>query len=209
MMKLIEMKLKDFIEELSSDSPAPGGGSVAALAGALSSALSSMVCNLTIGKEKYKDVEYDMEKILDRVEDIRERFMELIDRDTEAFNRVMDAFKLPKNTEEEKKIRKEKIQDALKGAALVPLETARMCAEMIELCKEIAEKGNKNSITDVGVAAIMAKAGLESAILNVKINLKLISDERFIESLLYEIDVLKNNIEGVMKDVEEIVSSHT
>jgi len=208
-MKLIEMKLKDFIEELSSDSPAPGGGSVAALAGALSSALSSMVCNLTIGKEKYKDVEYDMEKILDRVEDIRERFMELIDRDTEAFNRVMDAFKLPKNTEEEKKIRKEKIQDALKGAALVPLETARMCAEMIELCKEIAEKGNKNSITDVGVAAIMAKAGLESAILNVKINLKLISDERFIESLLYEIDVLKNNIEGVMKDVEEIVSSHT
>ncbi|HHF58636.1 MAG TPA: methenyltetrahydrofolate cyclohydrolase [Thermoplasmatales archaeon] len=208
MMKLIEMKLKDFIDELSSDSPAPGGGSVAALAGALSSALSSMVCNLTIGKEKYKDVEYDMEKILDRVEDIRERFMELIDRDTEAFNRVMDAFKLPKNTEEEKKIRREKIQDALKGAALVPLETARLCAEMIELCKEIAEKGNKNSITDVGVAAIMAKAGLESAILNVKINLKSINDENFIESLLYEIDILKNNIEEVMKDVEEIVSSH-
>jgi len=207
-MKLIEMKLKDFIDELSSDSPAPGGGSVAALAGALSSALSSMVCNLTIGKEKYKDVEYDMEKILDRVEDIRERFMELIDRDTEAFNRVMDAFKLPKNTEEEKKIRREKIQDALKGAALVPLETARLCAEMIELCKEIAEKGNKNSITDVGVAAIMAKAGLESAILNVKINLKSINDENFIESLLYEIDILKNNIEEVMKDVEEIVSSH-
>ena len=208
-MKLIEMKLKDFIEELSSDSPAPGGGSVAALAGALSSALSSMVCNLTIGKEKYKDVEYDMEKILDRVENIRGRFMELVDRDTEAFNRVMDAFKLPKNTEEEKKVRKEKIQEALKEAALVPLETARLCAEMIELCREIAEKGNKNSITDVGVSAIMAKAGLESAILNVKINLKSINDEKFIESLLYEIDVLKNNIEEVMKDVEEIVSSHT
>ncbi len=208
-MKLIEMKLKDFIEELSSDSPAPGGGSVAALAGALSSALSSMVCNLTIGKEKYKDVEYDMEKILDRVENIRERFMELVDRDTEAFNRVMDAFKLPKNTEEEKKVRKEKIQEALKEAALVPLETARLCAEMIELCREIAEKGNKNSITDVGVSAIMAKAGLESAILNVKINLKSINDEKFIESLLYEIDVLKSNIEEVMKDVEEIVSSYT
>ncbi len=208
-MKLIEMKLKDFIEELSSDSPAPGGGSVAALAGALSSALSSMVCNLTIGKEKYKDVEYDMEKILDRVENIRGRFMELIDRDTEAFNRVMDAFKLPKNTEEEKKIRKEKIQEALNEAALAPLETARLCAEMIELCREIAEKGNKNSITDVGVSAIMAKAGLESAILNVKINLKSINDEKFIESLLYEIDALKSNIEEVMKDVEEIVSSYT
>jgi len=207
-MKLIEMKLKDFIEELSSDSPAPGGGSVAALAGALSSALSSMVCNLTIGKEKYKDVEYDMEKILDRVENIRGRFMELIDRDTEAFNRVMDAFKLPKNTEEEKKVRKEKIQEALKEAALVPLETARLCAEMIELCKEIAEKGNKNSITDVGVAVMMAKAGLESAILNVKINLKSIDDKKFIESLLYEIDVLKSNMEEAMKDVEEIVSSY-
>ncbi|RLF54549.1 MAG: methenyltetrahydrofolate cyclohydrolase, partial [Thermoplasmata archaeon] len=194
-MKLVDMRLRDFVDELSSDSPAPGGGSVAALAGALSSALSSMVCNLTIGKEKYKDVEHDMERLLDRVEDMKRRFMDLIDRDTEAFNKVMEALKLPKETDEEKRIRKEKIQDALKGAALVPLETARMCAEMIELCKEVAEKGNKNSITDVGVAAIMAKAGLESAILNVKINLKSINDEKFIESLLYEIDVLKNNTE--------------
>lgn len=207
-MKLVDMRLRDFVDELSSDSPAPGGGSVAALAGALSSALSSMVCNLTIGKEKYKDVEHDMERILDRVEDMKRRFMDLIDRDTEAFNKVMEALKLPKETDEEKRIRKEKIQDALKGAALVPLETARMCAEMIELCKEVAEKGNKNSITDVGVAAIMAKAGLESAILNVKINLKSINDEKFIESLLYEIDVLKNNTEEAMRDVEEVVSSY-
>ena len=207
-MKLVDMRLRDFVDELSSDSPAPGGGSVAALAGALSSALSSMVCNLTIGKEKYKDVEHDMERLLDRVEDMKRRFMDLIDRDTEAFNKVMEALKLPKETDEEKRIRKEKIQDALKGAALVPLETARMCAEMIELCKEVAEKGNKNSITDVGVAAIMAKAGLESAILNVKINLKSINDEKFIESLLYEIDVLKNNTEEAMRDVEEVVSSY-
>lgn len=207
-MKLVDMRLRDFVDELSSDSPAPGGGSVAALAGALSSALSSMVCNLTIGREKYKDVEQDMERILDRVEDMKRRFMDLIDRDTEAFNKVMEALKLPKETDEEKRIRKEKIQDALKGAALVPLETARMCAEMIELCKEVAEKGNKNSITDVGVAAIMAKAGLESAILNVKINLKSINDEKFIESLLYEIDVLKNNTEEAMRDVEEVVSSY-
>ena len=207
-MKLVDMRLRDFVDELSSDSPAPGGGSVAALAGALSSALSSMVCNLTIGKEKYKDVEHDMERLLDRVEDMKRRFMDLIDRDTEAFNKVMEALKLPKETDEEKRIRKEKIQDALKGAALVPLETARMCAEMIELCKEVAEKGNKNSITDVGVAAIMARAGLESAILNVKINLKSINDEKFVESLLYEIDVLKNNTEEAMRDVEEVVSSY-
>jgi len=207
-MKLIEMKLKDFIDELSSDSPAPGGGSVAALAGALSSALSSMVCNLTIGKEKYKDVEYDMENLLERLQDIKKRLLDLIDEDTRAFNRVMEAFKLPKNTEEEKKIRKEKIQEALKKAALVPLETARLCAEIIEISKEVAEKGNKNSITDAGVSMIMADAGLKSAILNVKINLKSIEDEKFVEGLLYELEVLEKNSKETVREVDEIVSSY-
>lgn len=207
-MKLVEMKISEFIEELSSDSPAPGGGSVAALSGALSAALSSMVCNLTIGKEKYKDVEYDMENILERLQNIRKRLLEIIDEDTEAFNQVMDAFKLPKNTEEEKKVRKEKIQEALKKAALVPLETARLCAEIIEISKEVAEKGNKNSITDAGVSMIMADAGLKSAILNVKINLKSIEDEKFVDSLIYELDVLERNSRETAKDVEEIVSSY-
>jgi len=207
-LKLVEMKISEFIEELSSDSPAPGGGSVAALSGALSAALSSMVCNLTIGKEKYKDVEYDMENILERLQNIRKRLLEIIDEDTEAFNQVMDAFKLPKNTEEEKKVRKEKIQEALKKAALVPLETARLCAEIIEISKEVAEKGNKNSITDAGVSMIMADAGLKSAILNVKINLKSIEDEKFVDSLIYELDVLERNSRETAKDVEEIVSSY-
>ena len=207
-MKLVEMKISEFIEELSSDSPAPGGGSVAALSGALSAALSSMVCNLTIGKEKYKDVEYDMENILERLQNIRKRLLEIIDEDTKAFNQVMDAFKLPKNTEEEKKVRKEKIQEALKKAALVPLETARLCAEIIEISKEVAEKGNKNSITDAGVSMIMADAGLKSAILNVKINLKSIEDEKFVDSLIYELDVLERNSRETAKDVEEIVSSY-
>ena len=208
MMKLIEMKLKDFIDELSSDSPAPGGGSVAALAGALSSALSSMVCNLTIGKEKYKDVEYDMENLLERLQDIKKRLLDLINEDTRAFNRVMEAFKLPKNTEEEKKIRKEKIQEALKKATLVPLETARLCAEIIEISKEVAEKGNKNSITDAGASLIMAEAGLDIAILNVKINLKSIEDEKFVDSLMYEVDVLKRNSEETAGDAREIVESY-
>jgi len=207
-LKLVEMKISEFIEELSSDSPAPGGGSVAALSGALSAALSSMVCNLTIGKEKYKDVEYDMENILERLQNIRKRLLEIIDEDTKAFNQVMDAFKLPKNTEEEKKVRKEKIQEALKKAALVPLETARLCAEIIEISKEVAEKGNKNSITDAGVSMIMADAGLKSAILNVKINLKSIEDEKFVDSLIYELDVLERNSRETAKDVEEIVSSY-
>ncbi len=207
-MKLVEMKISEFIEELSSDSPAPGGGSVAALSGALSAALSSMVCNLTIGKEKYKDVEYDMENILERLQNIKKRLLEIIDEDTEAFNQVMDAFKLPKNTEEEKKVRKEKIQEALKKAAHVPLETARLCAEIIEISKEVAEKGNKNSITDAGVSMIMADAGLKSAILNVKINLKSIEDEKFVDSLIYELDVLERNSRETAKDVEEIVSSY-
>lgn len=207
-MKLIEMKIRDFIEELSSDSPAPGGGSVAALSGALSAALSAMVCNLTTGKEKYKDVEYDMEDILERVENIKKRLLEIIDEDTEAFNKVMQAYKLPRDTEEEKKIRKERIQEALKKAALVPLETARLCADMIEISKEVAEKGNKNSITDAGISTIMAYAGLRAAILNVKINLRSIDDSRFVNSLIYELDVLEKNSEETVKDVEEIVSSY-
>ncbi|HDO19205.1 MAG TPA: methenyltetrahydrofolate cyclohydrolase [Thermoplasmatales archaeon] len=208
MTKLVDMKIKEFLEELASDSPAPGGGSVAALSGALAAALSSMVCNLTIGKEKYADVEDEMEDVLERCNNVMKRLIEIIDEDTEAFNMVMEAFKLPKGTDEEKMIRKERIQESLKKASLVPLETARLCVEIMELARVVTEKGNKNSITDAAVSAILAKAGLESAILNVKINLKSINDERFIDSLNYEMEVLERNSEDSMKSIMEIVTSY-
>ncbi len=201
MTKLVDMKIKDFLDETASKAPTPGGGSVAALAGALAAALSSMVCNLTKGKERYSNVWDKMEEMLYRSEKIRRKLEILIDKDTESFNKVMEAFNLPKESEEEKEIRKRKIQEALKGAAIVPLKTARECNEIAEVAKIIAEKGNQNSITDAVASAIMAEAGLRIAILNVKINISSIKDSRFVENIGYEIDILEKNIKEKTKEI--------
>jgi len=207
MKKLVDLKVKSFLDEVASESPAPGGGSVAALAGALGAALSAMVCNLTLNKEKFVSVHDEIEEVLERCEHTRERLTDIIDKDTEAFNKVMDAIKLPKGTEEEQKKRKKELQKALKGAALVPLETARLCAEVIELSKVVAQKGNQNSITDAASSAIIAEAGFRAAILNVKINLASIKDKKFVEEISYEIEMIEKNMEDGIKEVMDIVGS--
>ena len=207
MKKLVDLKVKSFLDEVASESPAPGGGSVAALAGALGAALSAMVCNLTLNKEKFASVHDEIEEVLERCEHTRERLTDIIDKDTEAFNKVMDAIKLPKDTEEEQKKRKKELQKALKGAALVPLETARLCAEVIELSKVVAQKGNQNSITDAASSAIIAEAGFRAAILNVKINLASIKDKKFVEEISYEIEMIEKNMEDGIKEVMDIVGS--
>jgi len=207
MKKLVDLRIKPFLDEVASESPAPGGGSVAALAGALGAALSEMVCNLTLNKEKFASVHDEMREVLERSEHIRKRLTDIIDKDTEAFNKVMDALKLPKDTEEEKKKRKNEIQKALKGAALVPLETARLCGEVIELSKIVSEKGNQNSITDAASSAILAKAGFNAAILNVKINLASIKDKKFVEDISYEIEMIEKNVENGFKEVMDLVGS--
>ena len=184
---LASMKINVFISELASNSPAPGGGSVAALSGALGAALSSMVCNLTIGKDKYVDVQNEIKSVLVKSEKIRNRLTELIDEDTNAFNDVMKAFKMPKETDQQMKKRTNAIQDGYKVAANVPLDTAKTCTEILDLALIVAKKGNQNSITDAAVSAIMAKAGVESAILNVKINLSSIKDEKFVKKVKSEI----------------------
>jgi len=175
---LIDKKVHNFLDELASNSPTPGGGSVAALAGALGAALISMVGNLTIGKKKYEDVEEDIKKIISSSEKLRYELSQLIEEDVMAFNNFMATYKMPKETEDEKKIRAEKIQESLIEAAKVPLTVAYKCLEVLSLSKEVAEKGNINVISDAGVAALMAEAALESAILNVKINLTMIKDEK-------------------------------
>src|SRR5512140_1451810 len=142
-----------FLDELASSSPAPGGGSVAALAGALGAALTSMVCNLTIGKKKYADVEDDMKKIIVQSEDLRRRFTELIERDTHAFNKVMEAFGLPKETDPQKALRNAAVREATKEATLVPLEVMKHCIDALALAQEVASRGNANSISDAGVGA--------------------------------------------------------
>ena len=191
--RLASMSVKDFLSELASSSPAPGGGSVAALSGALGAALSSMVCNLTIGKEKYLDVQDEIKKVLRKSETLRKKLTTLIDKDTQAFNDVMKAFKMPKETEEQKNNRSKAIQDGYKVAASVPLETARICEEILDVAMVVAEKGNTSSITDAAMSAIMAKAGVEGAILNVKINLGSIKDEKFVEKMRKELDEIEKN----------------
>ena len=202
---LASMKVNGFLSELASNSPAPGGGSVAALSGSLGAALSSMVCNLTVGKEKYADVQDEIKKALKQSELLRKELIDLIDNDTEAFNDVIKGFKMPKETEEQKKKRSAEIQKGYKKAAQVPLKTAETCEKILDVAKVVAEKGNVNSITDAAVSAIMAKAGVEGAILNVKINLGSIKDEAFVKKISSELDALQKNASTKTEDILKIV----
>ena len=205
---LASMKVNGFLSELASNSPAPGGGSVAALAGSLGAALSSMVCNLTVGKEKYADVQDEIKTTLKKSEKLRKELTRLIDEDTDAFNDVMKAFKMPKETEEQKKKRSQAIQDGYKLATNVPLKTAKTCASILDVAMVVAEKGNKSSITDAAVSALMAQAGVISAILNVKINLGSIKDEGFVKKISSDLDKLEKNSADKTSKILKIVNSN-
>lgn len=196
-----EMKIKNFMDLLASSSATPGGGSVAALTGAMGAALLSMVSNLTLGKEKYRDIEDEIKGLLKRSESLRAQLEKLTEEDVEAFNQLMAVMKLPKNNEKEKKDRDQRLQIALIEAARVPLEVAKKSKEIIDMGQEIASKGNKNAISDVGVGVILAEAALESAIINVKINLKLIRDESIKKEITEEI----NNITELVKEEKDKV----
>ncbi len=176
---LTSMTINRFLDECASNSPAPGGGSVAALSGALGAALTSMVCSLTIGKKKYADVEGEMKSVLQRSEELRKTFASLIDQDTEAFNKVMEAFGLPKETDDQKALRSAAIQGATKEAALIPLRAMKLVIDALALARIVAEKGNVNSASDAGVSALMLQACCEGAALNVRINLGSITDQEF------------------------------
>jgi len=203
---LASSTVKDFLSELASSSPAPGGGSVAALSGALGAALSSMVCNLTIGKEKYLDVQDEIKEVLKKSEALRKKLTVLIDKDTRAFNDVMKAFKMPKETEEQKNKRSNAIQDGYKVAASVPLETARICEEILDVAMIVAEKGNQSSITDAAISSIMAKAGVEGAILNVKINLGSIKDEKFVKKIRKELEEIEKDSTSKTEKILKLVA---
>ncbi|PNR96631.1 cyclodeaminase/cyclohydrolase family protein [Petrotoga sp. 9PWA.NaAc.5.4] len=180
--------IKEFLEKLSSKEPTPGGGSVAALAGALASSLGCMVSNLTIGKKKYMDVEEEIKKVYSLLEEYQNKFLEEMEEDAKAFNKVIEALKLPKNTEEEKKIREEKIQEATKEATLTPLKIAQDALEVMELTEIIVKKGYKMALSDAAIAGIMAKTAVISGIYNVKINLPLLKDQEFVKELKRKIE---------------------
>lgn len=202
---LIDKKVSNFLNELASNSPTPGGGSVAALVGALGAALISMVGNLTIGKKKYEGVEEDFKEIISSSEKLRYELSRLIEEDVKVFNDFMATYKMPKETEDEKKVRAEKVQESLIEAAKVPLRVAYKCLDIMILSQETAEKGNINVISDAGVAALMAEAALESAILNVKINLKMIKDDKVRTELSSSIKEILLKEKGQKEKVLEIV----
>lgn len=179
---LTSLSVANFLNETASNSPAPGGGSVSALAASLGAALTSMVCRLTIGKNTNVTIQIELESILIKSEKLRARFSSLIDEDTEAFKKVMAAYKMPKETQEQLAQRTAAIQDAIKAATMVPLKLMELCGEAIDLLKTVAEKGNKNALSDAGVAALMVGAACEGAALNVQINVNGLKDSAFVET---------------------------
>ena len=180
---MINPKINSFLDELSSSSPAPGGGSVSALAGALASSLTSMVANLTFGKKKWNSLYEKMCFLGEKSQFLKDELTILIDEDTNAFNLVLNAYKLPSANNHDIKKRSLAIEEAMKYAASVPFKTLNLCAEAMELAKNAATYGNQNSISDSGVAAELAYAGANGAALNVKINLNEIKDKNFCDEM--------------------------
>jgi formiminotetrahydrofolate cyclodeaminase len=186
-----DQALGAFLDDLASERSTPGGGGAAAISGAMGAALVSMVCNLTIGKPKYAEVEAELKEVLAKSEELRAELTKATGDDVRAFDAVMSAYGLPKGeTDEAKAERTAKIQAALKVATDVPLECARLCAEVVKLSAVTAEKGNINVISDAGVAVQSAYAGLLSAALNVRVNAKSIKDRDFADGRLQELDAL-------------------
>ncbi len=204
---LIDNTVTGFLDEVASPSAAPGGGSVAALAGALGAALTAMVCRLTIGKKKYADVESEMQDVLGRVEELRRQFTALIEKDTEAFQAVMTAFSLPKETDEQKEVRRAAIQEATKAATLVPLQVMQLCERTLPLTQIVATKGNVNSLSDAGVAASMLHAACVGAAFNVHINLSTIQDDTFVHDTSVKAEGIRLAVEQLHASIQAHVQA--
>ncbi len=204
---LVEMKLTDFVDEVSRESPAPGGGSIAALSGSLGAALNSMVANLTANRRGSESIDDILNGAALQCQEIKQQLVSAIDDDTNAFNSYMDARRLPSKTDEEKKMRNEAMQSGLKEAVMVPLNTAKLSLNVIEISDTVARYGNPNSITDVGVGAQSAYTGVIGGIYNVLINLKDIKDEVFVNEMRKTCNELKFKAQSRLNKVLEFVES--
>ena len=194
---MIDKSVKELLDAISSKAPTPGGGSVAALAGAISCSLAAMVCNLTIGKKKYESVEEKMKELLEKAMELRRRFEELIDEDSKAFDEVMKAFKEGRDKE-----------TAFKKAAEVPMETASLSKEAMNIAYYVAIHGNKNAISDAGSSAYMAYSAFKMAVMNVKINLPYIEDEKFKNIAEEKIARMEKEIEQTFEKVKEALQEN-
>ena len=207
MSEIKDKSIQIFLDELASKSATPGGGSVSALMGAQSAALTSMVCNLTIGKPKYAEVEAEMQALLEKSEALRKKLTGLIKADVDVFNRLMAAYGLPKETDEDKAVRTEVIQTVLKAATEVPLDCARACAEAIELSRCAANKSSLGVISDAGAAVMAGYGGLKSAALNVYINTGSLKDRQFAEIKLAELATIIKDVDIAVEEVYQMVKT--
>ena len=189
---LINDSITEYLVKAAAGTAVPGGGSVAALNASLAAGLTEMVANLTVGKKGYEAVEEEMKALAGKASQLRNKLTAAIDQDADAYTEVMAAYKLPKTTDEETSLRKQKIQDAIKHAALVPLEVARDALAVIDLAGRAIRKGNKNAASDGAVAAMNARTAALAAIYNVRINLSSIKDDAFVEKLAQEVEYLQN-----------------
>lgn len=204
-MNLQDLTLKQFLEKTANNEPVPGGGSISALHGAVAAALTEMLANITIGKKNYSAVEETMKLNATKASALRTKFLTDIDRDAEAYNLVFQAFRLPKDTDEQKVLRSEKIQEATKVAAMVPMEVAERAFELLDLISETTREGNKNAITDGCVAMMTCRTAVLGALLNVRINLASIKDERFVKELSEKCNRIENETLRKEQELTEFV----
>jgi len=201
-----DLKVSEFLEALASKEPVPGGGSGAALAGALGAALVSMVCNLTVGKKGYEESWEPLAELRERSEALRVRIAELLEADTQAYSKVMEAYRLPRRTDAAKVARQEAMQAALRHAAEVPLQIAESCGEVVNLALPAAEMGNRWAVSDAGVAALLAEAAMHAALLNVEINLASIDDRTFVKVTRQRIEAMTGVRTRTKDRVQEVVA---
>ncbi|MEY3808611.1 MAG: hypothetical protein RI893_1587 [Pseudomonadota bacterium] len=207
MNEIKDKSVQTFIDELASKAPTPGGGSAAAAMGAQGAALISMVCNLTIGKPKYAEVEVEIRELLKKSEALRNTLMNMIKADIDVFERLMATYGLPKESDEEKAARSVAIQGALKEAVSIPLACVQACADVILLSRVAANKGNVAVISDAGVAAMAGYGGLKSAALNVYTNTAGLKDRVFAAAKLAELEAILNDAETVAEEVYQLVKA--
>jgi glutamate formiminotransferase / formiminotetrahydrofolate cyclodeaminase len=203
--KLIAMSLKEFLDETASESPAPGGGSISAYVGALGVALGTMVANLSSHKRGWDERWKEFSEWAEKGKLIQNNLLHLVEEDTAAFNRILEAYSLPKKSEEEKKIRHQAVQDATKKAILIPFSVIEKAFSGFELIKAMTEKGNPNSITDAGVGALAIRACIRGAYLNVKINASSLDDIEFAKTILAKGKVLETSAEKAEKEILAII----
>ena len=206
-MKSKDETIQDFLNQTASNSPVPGGGSISALNGAIATALAEMLANLTIGKKNYTEVEEKMKTTTQEMSHQRTLFFEDIDRDAQAYKLVMDAFKLPKETDEEKANRINQIQDATKQAALIPMEIAQRAFTLMDTIAYTTHNGNKNAVTDGCISMMTCRTAVLGALLNVRINLGSIKDAAFVGDLAYKCNTMEAEAMKKEQDLYEWVKT--